>query len=110
MLIITGVMLGFVLVVMVGESVQEMQLAGLAAHDLDRHRPPGVDGAVVRDLPDRRGARSAGAGRRARRRLVCLARELKVHRPRRRGLQAAMRPEQPPAQPAGAPVHAPAVM
>ena len=28
MLVLTGVMLGFVLVVMVGESVQEMQLAG----------------------------------------------------------------------------------
>ena len=98
------------LVVMVGESVQEMQLAGWLPTTSIGIALPGWMGLWFAIFPTVEGiaAQVLAAG------LVvgsyAVARELKVHRPRRRGLQAAMRPEQPPAQPAGAPVHAPAVM
>ena len=70
MLVATGVLLGFVLLVMVGESIQEMQLAGwLPTHSIGVSFP-GFVGAVVRDVPDGRGHRSSDRRGGARDRLV----------------------------------------
>ena len=106
MLIVTGVMLGFVLVVMVGESVQEMQLAGWLPTTSIGITLPGWMGLWLAIFPTVEGiaAQVLAAGLVAGSYVV--ARELKVHRPRRRGLQAATRAEQPPTQPAAAPAHA----
>jgi high-affinity iron transporter len=98
MLVATGVLLGFVLLVMVGESVQELQLAGwLPTHSLGVAFPgwmglwlalfPTVEGVVAQLL-------AAG--------LVVgsyfLAEEVRVRRPRRRA--AALAQPAGPAQPA----------
>jgi len=103
MLIVTGVMLGFVLVVMVGESVQEMQLAGWLPTTSIGIALPGWMGLWFAIFPTVEGLAAqliaavlvAGS--------YAVARELKVHRPRRRGMRAAVRPDQPPAEPAGVP-------
>ena len=68
MLVLTGVMLGLVMLVMVGEQAQEMQLANwlpttpiagaVAVH-------PGLDGSVVRGLPDGGDPGRAGRCRRS---------------------------------------------
>jgi high-affinity iron transporter len=84
MLVATGVLLGFVLLVMVGESVQEMQLAGwLPVHSLGVSFPgwmglwlaffPTVEGVVAQLL-----AALLVAGS------YFLAEEIRVRRPRRR--------------------------
>ena len=60
MLVVTGVLLGVVLVVMVGESVQELQLAGWLPTTTIAGRVPGLARAVVRGVPDGRGAGRPG--------------------------------------------------
>ncbi len=89
LLVITGVMLGVVLVVMVGESVQEMQLAGwLPTTTLDI-AIPGWLGLWFAIFPTLEGlvAQLLAAGLVLGSYLVAV--ELKIRRPRRRGLLAA---------------------
>lgn len=92
MLVLTGVMLGAVLIVMVGEEVQEMQLAGwLATTNLHLPIPdwmglwfavfPNVEGLVAQAL-----AAVFVLGS------YFLAEYLKVHRPKKRGETSAHRP------------------
>ncbi|HEY7907819.1 MAG TPA: FTR1 family protein [Thermomicrobiales bacterium] len=97
MLVFTGILLGIVLVVMVGESVQEMQQAGwLPTTTLGLPIPDwmGVWLAVFPTLESLVAQLLAA--------LVVigsyvLAEDLRVRRPRRRGATPAYRPEQPPA-------------
>jgi high-affinity iron transporter len=97
MLVLTGVLLGFVLVVMVGENVQELQLAGwMSTHAIGVAIPgwmgtwfalfPNVEGIVAQIL-----AAAVVLGS------FYAAKELKVSRPRRHGETPAIRPETAPA-------------
>jgi high-affinity iron transporter len=97
MLVLTGVLLGFVLIVMVGESVQEAQLAGwLPTTQIGVSIPgwaglwfaifPTVEGLVAQFL-----AAAAVLGS------YFVAEQLKVRRPTRRGERPAVRPERAPA-------------
>ncbi len=63
MLILTGVMLGGVLVVMTGESVQELQQAGWLGDDLHWLADSRLDGIVVRRVAERAGFGGSGACR-----------------------------------------------
>ena len=96
MLVLTGVLLGFVLVVMVGESAQEMQQAGwLPVTSLGFSWPgwvqtwfalfPTVETVVAQVVA---GAAVIGS--------YLVAEQVRVRRPRRRGLKVAERPEGPP--------------
>jgi high-affinity iron transporter len=96
MLIVTGVLLGVVLMVMVGESIQEMQLAGwIPSTSIGFGLPdwmglwfavfPTVEGIVAQVL-----ALVLVAGS------YLLAEHVRVRRPRRRGERVANRPEAPP--------------
>lgn len=96
MLVLTGVMLGAVLVVMVGEEVQEMQLAGwLTTTNLPLPIPdwmglwfaifPNVEGLLAQVL-----AAIFVLGS------YFLAEYFKVRRPRKRGETPAQRPDSPP--------------
>ncbi len=96
MLVLTGVMLGAVLVVMVGEEVQEMQLAGwLTTTNLPLPIPdwmglwfalfPNVEGLIAQFL-----AAIFVLGS------YFLAEYLKVRRPKKRGEMPAQRPASPP--------------
>ena len=96
MLVLTGVTFGIVLVVMVGESVQEMQLAGwLPTTPVDLPIPawmglwlavfPTVEGLVGQAL-----AVGVVVGS------YVAAEEIRVRRPRRRGRAPARRPSAPP--------------
>ncbi len=105
LLIITGVMLLFVLLVSVGEEVNEMQLAGwigtTPVHGLYIPGWMGTWFSLFNNWETFIGQFIALA-------LVLgsyfLAQYLRVWRPRRRGLQAAQRAELPPEQPADGPV------
>jgi high-affinity iron transporter len=99
MLVLTGVMLGVVLLVMVGENVQEMQLAGwLPTTAIGLPIPdwmglwlavfPNVEGLVAQLV-----AAAVVLGS------YVVAQDVRVRRPRRRGETPAQRPEQPPALP-----------
>src|SRR5450755_4760445 len=96
MLVATGVMLGFVLLVMVGESVQELQQAGwIGTTPIHVAVPdwmgtwfsvfPNVETVVAQVL-----AAVLVVGS------YFLAEEIKVRRPRRRGVTPAVRPTAPP--------------
>jgi high-affinity iron transporter len=103
LLIITGVMLLFVLLVSVGEQVSEMQLAGwIGTTPIAGVQFPGWMGTWFSLFAN---WETVGA------QLVALtlvlgsyaaAQYLRVWRPRRRGRGGAMRPERPPEEPAGA--------
>ncbi len=95
LLVITGVLLGVVLVVMVGESVQEMQLAGWLPTTTIDVAIPGWLGLWFAIFPTVEGlvAQLLAAGLVIGSYLVAV--ELKVHRPRRRGLLAAEQAEAP---------------
>ena len=96
MLVFTGVLLGVVLVVMVGESVQEMQQAVAADHDA-RPADPRLDGRLVRRLPEC--WRSLVAQLLAALVVIgsyVVAADLRVRRPRRRGETPALPAEQQP--------------
>jgi high-affinity iron transporter len=99
MLVLTGVMLGVVLLVMVGENVQEMQLAGwLPTTAIGLPIPdwmglwlavfPNVEGLVAQLV-----AAAVVLGS------YFVAQDVRVRRPRLRGEMPAQRPEQPPALP-----------
>ena len=96
MLVATGVLLGFVLVVMVGESAQEMQLAGWLPTTTSAFALPGWIGLVVRVFPtvETLTAQALAAA------LVLgsyfLAEHLRVRRPRRRGEPEAVPATAPP--------------
>jgi high-affinity iron transporter len=96
MLVITGVLLGVVLIVMVGESVQEMQLAGWLPVTTLPLAIPGWVGLWFAVFPTLEGllAQLLAAG------LVVGsyygAEYVKVRRPRARGEQPAGRPAEPP--------------
>jgi high-affinity iron transporter len=100
MLVATGIMLGFVLLVMVGESVQELQQAGWIATTPIHVAIPGWMGLWFSIFPNVQTivAQVVAAG------LVIgsyyLAQELRVRRPRRRGAAVAVRPSGPPSLPA----------
>ena len=106
MLVVTGILLGVVLIVMVGESVQEMQLAGwLPATTVPLAIPgwvglwfaifPTVEGLVAQLLA---AALVVGS--------YYGAEYVRVRRPRARGKAAAQRPEAPPRSGTEAPVPA----
>lgn len=96
MLVATGILLGFVLLVMVGESVQELQQAGWIGTTPIGVAIPGWMGLWFSVFPNVQTivAQAAAAA------LVIgsylLAEELRVRRPRRRGAPAAIRPNAPP--------------
>jgi high-affinity iron transporter len=96
MLVVTGVLLGVVLIVMVGESVQEMQLAGWLPTTTIPLAIPGWVGLWFAFFPTAEGlvAQLLAAA------LVIGsyygAEYVKVRRPRARGEKAARRPEAPP--------------
>ena len=96
MLILTGVLLGVVLVVMVGESVQELQLAGWLPTTPVPLPLPGWFGIWFAMFPNVEGlVAQAGAT------IFVIgsyyaARYVRVWRPQRRGEVAAQRPEQAP--------------
>ncbi len=100
MLVVTGVLLGVVLIVMVGESVQEMQLAGWLPTTTVPLAIPGWVGLWFAVFPTVEGlvAQALAAG------LVLGsyfgAEYVRVRRPRARGEAPARRPEAP-ARPAG---------
>jgi high-affinity iron transporter len=96
LLVATGVMLGVVLLVMVGESVQELQQAGWIGTTSLHVAIPGWMGLWFSIFPNIQtvGAQAAAAA------FVIgsyfLAEELKVRRPRRRGAEPALRATVPP--------------
>lgn len=97
MLVLTGALLGVVLVVMVGESAQEMQLAGWLPTTQLGFSFPGWVGTwfalfpTVQTLVAQALAAAAVIGS------YVVAEEVRVRRPRRRGRRGAQRPAQPPA-------------
>lgn len=96
MLVLTGVMLGFVLVVMVGESVQEMQLASWLSTTALPLPIPEWMGIWFALFPT---AESLAAQIVAAALVIgsyVVAKDLRVNRPVRRGEAAASRPEQAP--------------
>jgi high-affinity iron transporter len=102
LLIITGVMLLFVLLVSVGEQVNEMQLAGwIGTTPIGGVQFPGWMGtwfslfANWETVGAQLGALVLVLGSYA------AAQYVRVWRPRRRGQTAAIRPERPPEEPAG---------
>jgi high-affinity iron transporter len=101
MLVATGVMLGFVLLVMVGESVQELQQAGWIGTTPVGFSVPGWMGLWFSIFPNAETilAQVVAAA------LVIgsyfLAEELKVRRPRRRGERGARRASAPPVRSPG---------
>jgi high-affinity iron transporter len=96
MLVLTGATIGFVLFVMVGEGVQEMQLAGWIPTSNIGVTFPGWIGTWLAVFPtwETLGAQafavvfSVGS--------YLLAEHVRVRRPRRAGLEPARRPEAPP--------------
>jgi high-affinity iron transporter len=96
MLVVTGVMLGVVLIVMVGESVQEMQLAGWLPTTAVPLAIPGWVGLWFAVFPTLEGLVAQGLAA-----LLVVgsyfgAEYVRVRRPRARGASAATRPAAPP--------------
>ncbi len=111
LLIITGVMLLFVLLVSVGEEVNEMQLAGwIASTPIEGLHIPGWMGTWFSLFSNWQ----AFAGQAIALTLVLGsyfgAQYLRVWRPKRRGEQAARLAEHPPAPPSKAPSQAPSAL
>jgi high-affinity iron transporter len=96
MLVLTGAMIGFVLIVMVGESAQELQLAGWLPTTQLGITLPGWVGTwfalfpTVETLAAQTLAACAVVGS------YIVAEHVRVRRPTRRGLAPAHRPERPP--------------
>ncbi len=96
MLVLTGAMIGFVLIVMVGESAQELQLAGWMSSTQLGITLPGWVGTwfalfpTVETIAAQTLAAAAVVGS------YLLAEHMRVRRPSRRGLAPARRPERPP--------------
>jgi high-affinity iron transporter len=102
MLVLTGAMLGVVLIVMVGESAQELQLAGwLPTTQLDITLPGWV-GTWLALFPTVETIAAQALAALAVIGSYLAAEYVRVKRPARRGLTPARRPERPPASPAPA--------
>ncbi|HZQ81820.1 MAG TPA: FTR1 family protein [Gaiellaceae bacterium] len=96
MLVATGVLLGFVLLVMVGESIQEMQLAGwLPAHSIGVSFP-GFVGLWFATFPTVEGLVAQGIAALLVIGSYFLAEHVRVRRPRARGESAAVMLETAP--------------
>lgn len=96
MLVLTGIMLGVVLVVMVGESVQEMQLANwLPTTDLDLPIPDWC-GTWFAIFPTAESLLAQAAAAAFVVGSYVVAKEWRVRRPLRRGQRSAVRPDQAP--------------
>jgi len=96
MLVVTGVLIGFVFVGMVGETVQEWQQAGwLSTTALNIHIP-GWIGTWFATFPTAEGLALQGLALAFVVGAYLLAEELRYRRPKRRGLPAAIRLEAPP--------------
>ena len=101
LLIITGVMLLFVLIVAVGEEVNEMQLAGWIGTTADQLAARSRDGWAHGSACSTTGRRSPASSWRSRwLSAPTSAQYLRVWRPRRQGRRAARVADQPPDAPA----------
>ncbi len=96
MLVATGVMLGVVLVVMVGEQVQEMQQAGWISTTSIGFGFPNWLGTWFATFANVEGLVAQGAAAAVVVGSYVLASELQMRRPTRRGERAAVRPTHPP--------------
>jgi high-affinity iron transporter len=96
MLMVTGVMLGVVLVVMVGEQVQEMQQAGWFGATPIGVTFPGWLGTWFATFPNVEGVAAQAASAVFVLGSYFVAGELRVRRPRRRGEESAVRLEHAP--------------
>jgi high-affinity iron transporter len=98
MLVLTGVLIGFVLVVMVGESAQELQLAGWIPTTQIGVTFPGWIGTWLAIFPtvETLAAQALAAGAVIASYLV--SEHVRVRRPARRGLAVGRRAEHPPSQ------------
>jgi high-affinity iron transporter len=103
MLVATGVLLGVVLLVMVGESVQELQQAGWIGTTPINVAIPGWMGLWFAIFPNVQTIVAQVVAALLVVGSYFLAEELRVRRPRRRGADAAVRPSSPPAVPAPTP-------
>jgi high-affinity iron transporter len=99
MLVATGVLLGFVLLVMVGESVQELQQAGWIGTTPLNVNVPGWMGLWFSVFPNVETVVAQAAAAILVVGSYFVAEELKVRRPRRRGVRSAVRASAPPALP-----------
>ncbi len=102
MLVATGILLGVVLLVMVGESVQELQQAGWIGTTPIHVAVPGWMGLWFSIFPN---VQTIAAQALAALLVIgsyFVAQELRVRRPRRRGAVGAVRASVPPVVPAGA--------
>ncbi len=96
MLVLTGAMVGFVLVVMVGESAQELQLAGWISTTHLGITLPGWLGTWLAIFPTLETLAAQGLAAGAVIASYLVAEHVKVRRPARRGATPAQRPERPP--------------
>jgi high-affinity iron transporter len=97
MLVLTGAMIGFVLIVMVGESAQELQLAGWLPTTTLGITFPGWIGTWLALFPTVETVAAQALAATAVIASYVVAEHLRVRRPARRGQRAAQRPELPPA-------------
>jgi high-affinity iron transporter len=95
MLVLTGVLIGFVLVVMVGESAQEMQLAGWLPTTPVGVTFPGWIGTWMAIFPTVETLAAQALAALAVIASYLIAEYRRVRGPARRGLAAARRPEHP---------------
>jgi len=98
MLVLTGLTIGFVLFVMVGESAQELQLAGWIPTTPIGVTFPGWIGTWLAIFPTVETLAAQGLAAVAVVASYVVAEHRRVRRPVRLGLKPARRPEQPPAQ------------
>ncbi len=96
MLVLTGALLGIVLVVMVGESAQEMQQAGWLPTTHLGVSFPGWVGTWFALFPTLETLIAQGLAAAAVIGSYVLAEQVRVRRPTRRGITPAQRPERPP--------------
>jgi high-affinity iron transporter len=96
MLVATGIMLGFVLLVMVGESVQELQQAGWIGTTPIGVAIPGWMGLWFSIFPNVQTIVAQVVAATLVLGSYFLAEEMRVRRPRRRGAPVAVRPVAPP--------------
>ncbi|HEX5504371.1 MAG TPA: hypothetical protein VFW96_17235, partial [Thermomicrobiales bacterium] len=96
MLVLTGVLLGFVLVVMVGESAQELQLAGWIPTTAVALPIPDWMGVWFAAFPTVESLTAQVLAAALVLGSYVVAKDLRVRRPRRRGEMPARRPDRAP--------------
>ena len=96
MLVLTGAMIGFVLIVMVGESAQELQLAGWLPTTQLGITLPGWVGTWFALFPTVETITAQACAATAVIASYLVAEQVRVRRPTRSGLAPAIRPEHPP--------------